>query len=338
MKVVITNRVHAEVLDRLAADHEVVGNMERQPWHALRVAEAARDAHAIMAFMPDRIDASLLDACPKLRVVAGALKGYDNLDRAACTERSVWLTNVPDLLTAPTAELAIGLTIALTRNLLEGDRHVRSGAFAGWRPALYGLGLAEATIGIVGMGSVGQAIAERLKAFGPKLVYADPRKLPDARAVELGVDAVDFGALLEISDIVILAVHLMESTFHTIDAATIGLMKPSAYLVNPGRGSLVSERAVADALQDGRLAGYAADVFEMEDCARSDRPRDIDDRLLRTPRKTVFTPHLGSATHRARLQIEMTAATNILEALAGRRPPGAVNDLPNVATTGPGHA
>src|SRR5205085_9552568 len=126
------------------------------------------NAEAIMAFMPDRLDADLLDACPRLRIVAGALKGYDNFDHAACTKRGVWLTIVPDLLTVPTAELTIGLMIAVGRNILPGDRLVRTGTFRGWRAQLYGTGLEGSTVGIIGMGAVGRAIAERLRPVYPQ--------------------------------------------------------------------------------------------------------------------------------------------------------------------------
>ncbi|MEM7254427.1 MAG: phosphonate dehydrogenase [Pseudomonadota bacterium] len=326
-KIVVTSRIHAAVRDRLACEHDVVCNDTTLPWTPEKLADEAHDAHALMVFMPDRISRETLDACPRLRVVAGALKGYDNLDRNACTERGVWLTNVPDLLTVPTAELAVGLTIALTRNVMAGDQHVRSGVFAGWRPSLYGLGLAEATVGIVGMGAVGQAITERLKGFAPKVVYADPHPLTKERETQLGAQPVSMDELLATSDIVVLAIHLIEMTMHTIDKDALRQMKPGSYLINPGRGSLVCETAVADALDSGHLAGYAADVFEMEDWARADRPRSIDRRLLDDQARTVFTPHLGSATQKARFDIEMSAATNILEALAGRRPPDAVNDV-----------
>lgn len=139
--------------------------------------ERAAAADALMAFMPDCIDEDFLKACPKLKVIGAALKGYDNFDVKACTERGIWLTIAPDLLTIPTAELTVGLVLAITRNMLEGDRHIRSGQFNGWRPELYGLGLHRRTAGIIGMGFVGKAVAERLKGFGMDILYADQSPL-----------------------------------------------------------------------------------------------------------------------------------------------------------------
>ncbi len=324
-RIVVTNRVHDEVIARLAHAHDVIANESDCPWSADEVVARAHDAHAIMAFMPDRITADMLDACPKIRIIAGALKGYDNFDRNACTERGVWLTIVPDLLTDPTAELTVGMMIALARNLLPGDRYVRSGQFAGWRPRLYGTGLAGSTIGVVGMGAVGRAVTQRLTGFGARLVYTDQRGLSAVEEKELGVQQLPMNDLLKVSDYIVLAVHLTTDTLHLLNANTIGQMKPGAFLINPGRGSLVDESAVADALQSNRLGGYAADVFEMEDWARHDRPRSIDTRLLEAADRTVFSPHLGSAVRQARLDIEMSAAANILACLAGKQPPDAVN-------------
>ena len=199
-----------------------------------------------MAFMPDRVDETFLAACPRLKVVGAALKGFDNFDVDACTRRGVWLTFVPDLLTVPTAELTLGLTIALMRNVREADAFVRSGEFSGWQPRFYGTGIEGSTVGIVGMGAIGRAVASRLHGWGAKLIYAE------------------------------------------------------------------------------RLAGYAADVFEMEDWARGDRPRSIAPELRDHP-NTVFTAHIGSAVRQVRQAIEMRAAHNILMALAGDVPTDAAN-------------
>lgn len=161
-KVILTHRVHPEVIEFLAEHCEVIPNPTHETLARDEILRRAKDAEAIMTFMPDRVDEAFLRACPQLHVVGCALKGYDNYDVDACTRHGVWITNVPDLLTIPTAELTIGLLIGLTRNVLAGDRFVRSGQFNGWRPALYGSGLTGKTLGIIGMGAVGQAIAQRL--------------------------------------------------------------------------------------------------------------------------------------------------------------------------------
>jgi len=324
-KVVVTSWVHPEVINRLAEHCEVVPNTTRERLSREEILSRTKDAQAIMTFMTDSIDDEFLSACPRLQVVACALKGYDNYDVEACTRRGVWITNVPDLLTIPTAELTIGLLIGLTRRILQGDQLVRSGSFDGWRPVLYGAGLTGRTLGIIGMGAVGQAIAARLQGYELKLLYADPRPLPIDVEARLNLRHVALDQLLAESDYIVPMLPYREDTLHLIDADAIATMKPGAFLVNACRGSVVDEEAVADALAAGKLAGYAADVFELEEWARPDRPTNISGRLLADSERTLFTPHIGSAVDSVRLAIEMEATTNILQALAGQEPQGAVN-------------
>lgn len=327
-KVVVTNWVHPEVIDSLSAHCEVVANRSREaPFTREQIVEAGADAEAILAFMTDWIDDSLLAQLPNLRVVACALKGFDNFDTAACTRRGVWLTIVPDLLTVPTAELTVGLIIALARKIREGDNCIRAGRFQGWRPMLYGTGLAGGTVGIVGMGAVGRAVARRLQGFDVRLLYYD--RQPLAERAGLGAEACDFEDLLARSDFVVLALPLSPDSVDIIDAASLARMKRGSFLINPARGSLVDEEAVADALAAGQIAGYAADVFEMEDWARPDRRRSIPKRLLDDRERTLLTPHLGSAVDDIRRQITMEAAQNILQVLNGQRPSGAINEPVN---------
>lgn len=324
-KIVLTHRVFPETLDFLAPHGELVTNQtpDTLPPAELRVRLATADA--MMAFMPDKVDAALLDACPRLRIVGAALKGFDNFDVAACTARGVWLSVVPDLLTVPTAELAIGLMVGLTRKIREADAWVRSGRFAGWRPEFYGLGIDGSTVGIVGMGAIGRAVAQRLQGWGARLVYCDRARIDALDEVRLGIGWRALDDLLSEADIVILALALDADTFHTADAPALLRMKPGAFLVNPCRGSVVDEAAVLAALKTGLLAGYAADVFEMEDWARSERPSRIDPELLAHPH-TVLTAHIGSAVAAVRRAIERRAAENIVQALAGGAPRDAVNE------------
>jgi phosphonate dehydrogenase len=281
----------------------------------------AHRADAVLAFMPDRIDGAFADACLQLKVVAVAAKGIDNFDAEGLAARGIWLTNVPDLLTEPTAELALGLALSLIRNIGAGDRMVRMGRFAGWRPVLFGATLDGAMAGIVGMGAVGVAIARRLRAFGASVRYTDPA--PRARCA--GGARVSFDEVLAESDIVFLATPLTAESRNMIDAAALTRMRADAFLVNVGRGSVVDELAVAEALAARRLAGYAADVFAFEDWALDERPREVPDALLAMSDRTVFTPHLGSAVDHVRRDIAKIAAQNIVDALAGRTPRNAVN-------------
>ena len=237
----------------------------------------------------------------------------------ACTAAGVWVSIVPDLLTEPTAELAVGLAIGLARNIRDGDALVRSGAFEGWRPVLYGTGLDGSIVSIVGMGRVGRAVAQRLSGFGCRILGIDP-----AAEMPAGVTREDLDTALATSDFIILCAPLTPGSHHQIGADALARMKPGALLINIGRGSVVDESAVAAALEAGSLGGYAADVFEMEDWALPDRPKAIDERLRTHPR-TLFTPHLGSAVTRVRQAIEMRAVDNIADVLEGRPPRDAIN-------------
>ena len=196
-KVVLTHWVHPEIIELLSASADVIPNTTRETLPRSEVIARAKDADALMAFMPDSIDSAFLEECPKLRVIGAALKGYDNFDVNACTRHGVWLTIVPDLLTIPTAELTIGLLLGLTRHMLEGDRQIRSGHFQGWRPTLYGSGLTGKTLGIIGMGAVGRAIAQRLAGFEMNLLYCDPIPLNAEQEKAWHVQRVTLDELLE---------------------------------------------------------------------------------------------------------------------------------------------
>jgi phosphonate dehydrogenase len=274
----------------------------------------AAQAEALMAFMTERIDADLLDACPKLKIVAGALKGFDNVDLDACAARGVTFTYVEDLLTIPTAELALGLMIGLCRNMLPGDAHVRSGSFKGWRPRLYGGSLEGACVAVIGAGAVGQALLGMLSGFKCRKRYTDVAPLPPETEAALGAKFAELDDIITTADFVVLAVPLTAKTLGLVNRSFLDRMKPGAYLVNPARGSIVVETEVARALQTGHLAGYAADVFEMEDMSRADAPPQIARELLAAP-NTFFTPHLGSAVVQTRAQIAASAASSIREHL-----------------------
>jgi phosphonate dehydrogenase len=319
--IVLTSRVFPETRAVLEPVARIVANEGCEPWSHDEVIERCREATALMAFMPDRIDREFLERCPRLKIIGAALKGYDNIDVEAARERGVQVTIVPDLLTEPTAELAIGLMIALGRHIPLGDAGIRQSGFAGWRPRLYGTGIGHSTVGIVGFGLVGQAIARRLLGFGCRIVAFDARPFDESA----GIERVAFEDALKLADSVVLGLPLTETTTGLIDAKAIGRMRRGALLVNPARGSLVDEAAVADALESGHLGGYAADVFECEDWARPDRPLTIDARLTAPGARTVLTPHIGSAVTSARRQIELSAAKSILQALAGEAPAGLVN-------------
>lgn len=325
-KIVVTNPVFPETKALLEEHATVVVNPALEPWPHEEVRQRCRDADGLLAFMNDRIDAAFLAACPRLRVIGAALKGFDNIDAEAATNAGVWLTIVPDLLTVPTAELAIGLMLSLGRNIVAGNESIKKHGFHGWRAEFYGAGLSGATVGIVGFGLVGRAIAERLVGFQCRLLAYD-QSASGALANALPYVAMTgFDDVIANSDYVVLALPLTPETKHIFNSSTIARMKPGARLVNPARGSLVDEGDVADAIARGQLSGYAADAFECEDWAIEDRPKRIDPRLTAASAPTVFTPHIGSGVTHVRREIELSAARSILDVLAGRIPPGAVND------------
>lgn len=322
-KIVVTNRIFPETRALLEAHARLVVNEADAPWPDAELREHCRDAFGLMAFMTDRIGRDFLSSCPELKIIGAALKGYDNIDVDACTDAGVTVTIVPDLLTVPTAELAIGLMLSLGRNILAGDASIRKEGFAGWRPALYGAGLDGSTVGILGFGLVGQAIAERLRPFRCRIVASDVSPSTASRFDD--VIFADTESVIVEADWLVLALPLNNSTKHIVGRSAIARMKPGARIVNPARGSLVDEEAVADALATGHIGGYAADVFECEDWAQEERPRQIESRLLADPYSTVLTPHIGSAVVEVRRDIELSAARSIVDLIAGRRPAHAVN-------------
>ncbi len=324
-KIVITNQCFPETLALLSPHADVTINHNIEPWPYDEVLGRCADADAVMAFMTDKIDADFIAACPNLRVIGAALKGFDNIDVETATGAGIWVTIVPDLLTAPTAELAIGLLLAVSRKIPQADAQIRSDGFKGWRPTHYGRGLAGETVGVVGFGCVGQAIAQRLSGFSCEILAYDtnPEASPPSEISSLRMT--DLSEVVTRSAYVILALPLLPSTLGIFDEKLISLMPRGSFLINPARGSLVDEASVAGAIARGQLAGYAADVFEFEDWARDDRPMEIHPLLRADTQRTVLTPHLGSAVESVRREIELSAAKSILQALRGDVPDFAIN-------------
>jgi lactate dehydrogenase-like 2-hydroxyacid dehydrogenase len=289
----------------------VVG--EERPPTREEVLRDVAGAVAVVCTLTDRIDAAVLDAAgAQLRIVANVAVGYDNLDVPAAGERGVVVTNTPGVLDDATADLAMGLILAAARRIPEGDRFLRRAEPWVWGPRMMtGLDLsAGATLGIVGYGRIGQAVARRARAFGMR-VLATPSR---SRIWEADADDIRFAELDELlaeSDVVTLHVPLTEQTRHLIDDAALARMKPTALLVNTARGPVVDTDALVRALREGRIAGAALDVFE-------DEP-SVDPRLLDLE-QVVLTPHLGSAGAATREAMCGLAVRNVAEVLAGRPP------------------
>jgi len=266
-----------------------------------------RHASALLPILGDRVDRELLDAAPRLRIVANHAVGCDNVDVPACTARGVWVTNTPDVLTDATADLTWALILALARRLREGERMIRAGEFRGWAPTmLLGRELRDRTLGVLGYGRIGRAVARRAEGFGMRVLFT-------ARG-----GGVLFDELLEQSDVLSIHCPLNAETRHLIGAAELLRMKRGALLVNTARGPIVDEGALVAALESGHLGGAALDVFEQE-------PAVHPGLLARDD--VVLLPHLGSATREARERMAHIALSQIERVLRGERPTTAVNEL-----------
>jgi lactate dehydrogenase-like 2-hydroxyacid dehydrogenase len=312
-------------LERLRGSCEIDVSDSLGPMPRAEFLARASRADALIAFVSDYVDAELVDHASSLRFVASFGKGFDNIDVPACTGRGILVTINPEALTESTADLALGLILAVRRNVVAGDRHVRSGRFQGWHPKNWlGREFHGTELGIVGLGAIGQAIARRALAFGVRVAYSDPIRRPELES-QWGIAYRDLAGLLAGSDTVVVAADLRPGNLHLIGREAIGRMKPGAVLVNVGRGSLVDETAVAEALATGALGGFAADVFEFEDESIPTRPRTIHPELLAGADATVLTPHIGTGTVEARDRLAIATAEQLLAAIRGEVPSGAVN-------------
>ncbi|TQM02986.1 2-hydroxyacid dehydrogenase [Pseudonocardia kunmingensis] len=305
-RIVVTRALPPAALEPLHTVGDVWVSPHDRPLSVEELHEAVRGAAAVVSMLNDRVDDAVLAAAgPDLRVVANTAVGYDNLDVPAITGRGVLATNTPGVLVDATADLTIALLLAVTRRVAEGDRLVRSGAAWSWDVSfMLGSGLQGKQLGIVGMGSIGRAVARRAAAFGMDVVHHNRRPVDIGGSRQLALDE-----LLETSDVVSLHCPLTPETRHLIDAAALHRMKRGAYLVNTARGPIVDESALAAALHDGTIAGAGLDVYE-------DEPRVHEG--LRDLDNAVLAPHLGSATVETRTRMAELAVENVVAVLTGK--------------------
>jgi glyoxylate reductase len=273
-------------------------------------------ASALVADASVRVDEEVLDACgDRLRVVANFAVGYDNVDLDACQRRGVLVTNTPDVLTEATAELALALTLAAARRMSDAERDLRAGHWHGWNPAAYrGIEIWGATVGVIGMGRIGERYARLAHGLGAGIAYTGPSAKPEAEA-DLGARRMELGELLEASDVVSVHAPAKAETRSLIGAAELKAIGPSGVLVNTSRGSLVDSEALATALESDVLGAAGLDVYEHEP--------EVSPRLLEAPR-CVLLPHIGSATVSARDAMARSVAENVIAVLEGRDPPSRV--------------
>jgi glyoxylate reductase len=271
-----------------------------------------------ITLLTDRVDDEFLDAAgPQLKIVANYAVGFDNIDVPACTRHGVLATNTPEVLTETTADTAFALMMAASRRIAEGDRFLRSGEPWIWGPLMMlGQDVHHKTLGIVGFGRIGQALARRARGFGMHVIYYDAYRPPAEVEQDLAAEYRDLADLLRAADFVSLHTNLTPQTHHLINAERLATMKPTAVLVNTSRGPVIDEQALAAALRAGQIFAAGLDVFEREPVVHPD--------LLRCE-NAVLIPHLGSATVQTRLAMANVATDNLLAALAGRRPPTLLN-------------
>ncbi|MFM8322614.1 MAG: 2-hydroxyacid dehydrogenase [Chloroflexota bacterium] len=291
------------------------------PWDATALAAGLQqrlpEAAGLLSLLTIPVGADLLAQAPGLRVVSNMAVGYDNIDVDACTRRGIPVGNTPGVLTEGTADLALTLLLAAARRIAPAAQDARQGRWKTWSPAGWlGADLDGATLGIIGLGKIGQAVARRARAFGMRIVYHDRRRVPELEA-ELGAEALPLEALLARSDFVSLHTPLNDETRGLIDAAALQKMKPTAILVNTARGPIVQQEALLQALQQGWIAGAALDVTVPE-------PLPPDHALFQQP-NCLIVPHIGSATTNTRRRMAELACQNLLAGLDGQRLPHCVN-------------
>jgi glyoxylate reductase len=306
VKVFVTRELPGGALDRLRVEHDAEVWAERLPPPREELLRRAPELDGLLALLTDRVDAELIAAAPRLRAISNYAVGVDNVDLDAVAARGIPVGNTPGVLTDSTADLAVALMLGIGRRLAQGDAYVRRGEWATWEPGLLlGHDLHQATVGIVGFGRIGQAVARRIEGFDCELIHT-------ARS-----GGVPLEELLERSDFVSVHTPLTPETRGLIDDAALRRMKPTAYLVNTARGPVVDTDALVDALHAEEIGGAALDVTDPE-------PLPAGHRLLNAPNLLVL-PHLGSATHATRERMADMAVDNLLAGLAGEPMPHQVN-------------
>ena len=309
-KVLITMQVPGPVVDELKKDFEIDYNDSMDFLDREDLIRRAKDASALLVPLSEKIDKEIIEACDNLEIIANFGAGFDNIDIKAAAEKNIVVTNAPaKFSTQSTAEIAIGLIIDVMRGITRGEDSLRAGEFKGWKPT-YGLGpsVAGKTLGIFGMGRIGQAVCKRAKAMEMDVIYHSRTRLDEEKEKELGATYVSFDDLVEKSDVISLNSSYSKDLHHLFDADVFKRMKKSAYLVNTSRGPIINEEALVKALAEKTIAGAGLDVYEFEPA--------VTEGLLKLD-NVVLSPHLGNATIEARKEMGMIAAKNIVLVLGG---------------------
>jgi gluconate 2-dehydrogenase len=321
--ILVARAIYPQTLDRLREHFEVDHNQADEVFTAAELSRRLAGKVGALTTGSERIDAAVLDAHPQLKVVANMAVGYNNFDIDAFDARGVLATNTPDVLTETTADFGFALMMAAARRMAESERYLREGRWTKWRYDMFtGSDVHGATLGILGMGRIGQAIARRgALGFGMRVIYHNRSRLPAEQEAPIGAHYVDKATLLAEADHLVLVLPYSRDSHHAVGAAELAAMKPSATLTNIARGGIVDDAALVEALRAGRIAAAGLDVFEGEP--------QLNPGLLGLP-NVVLTPHIASASERTRRAMADLAADNLIQALTGGVPPTPIN--PQVIT------
>ena len=314
--VFLTRALPMQVMHRLKTLFDLKYNPHDRSLTKSELMRGMRGRPALISMLSDPIDAEVIGSNPRLKVIANYAVGYNNIDLKAAATRGIVVTNTPGVLTEATADLTWSLILSLARRVVEGDRLTRTGRWTGWHPTqLLGTEVSGKTLGIIGMGRIGQAVAQRGVGFGMRLIYHNRRRLPHRVEKKFHASFRPLRALFTAADILSLHVPLTRETRHLIDRRAFDDMKRTVFLINTARGPVVDEKALVKALMNGKIGGAGLDVFEEEPTV----PKD-----LRTLPNVVLLPHLGSATIETRIRMGWMVIENIQAVLKGKRAPNTI--------------
>lgn len=315
-RVLITGPIAGRAVALLSRRYEVDLHPDERPLSPPQLLKRIRSAHGLLCLPPDRIDERVLDAAPLLEGIANCAVGVNNIDLEKTRRRGIPVSNTPGVLSEATADLTWALILAVVRRVVEGDRMIREGRFRGWSPnLLLGRSLEGKVLGILGMGRIGRAVAERARGFSMRVAYFSRSRLPQTTERRLEARFLSLSRLLSLSDVISIHLPLTPRTRGYLQARHFSRMKRGATLVNTSRGEILDERALVKALRSGRISGAGLDVYAHE-------PR-VPRTLLRM-KQVVLLPHIGSATKETREAMAITAAANLVAMLSGKKVPNLV--------------
>ena len=320
-RVYLTRRLPEIGVRLLKEKYHVKIFSKNQPIDRDQLIPEIRDVDALVSLLSDKIDDGVLSSAQNLKIVANYAVGYDNIDIDAAKRHKIMVTNTPGVLTNATAELAFSLLIVLTRRIIEAYRFMRQGKFTGWDPMLLqGDELKGKTLGIIGLGRIGQDLSLKCRAFGMKIIYCNRKPVDRKTEKQLAATYTSLDQLLKESDVISIHTPLTDKTYHLINKEAISLTKTGVYLINTSRGEVIDEKALVNALQTGKIKGAGLDVYEFEP--------EITHELL-DMNNVVLLPHIGSATKETRNRMSEMVARNVIAALEGKKPNNLVPELGN---------